>query len=186
MSICFIDGRWRPTGECCLPVTDLVIQRGVGVFDSIRIYDRRLFALDEHMKRLAQSAAMAGIECGTVVDRLRDIVREGAKRDDYPGNGDCIAKVYITGGDENNFGKFPKPRYFGILEECAAPSQEEYEKGVVVLPTPVGRPYPLMKSVNYLFGMIEHAGRDDMEECLYCPEGEVTETLRSSFFMSRG
>jgi branched-chain amino acid aminotransferase len=34
--------------------------------------------------------------------------------------------------------------------------------------------------------MIEHAGRDDMEECLYCPEGEVTETLRSSFFMSRG
>jgi branched-chain amino acid aminotransferase len=185
MSICFIDGGWRPAAECALPVTDLAIQRGIGVFDSIRVYSRRAFALDEHMKRLRDSAFAIGIECGDIINRMYGIVRDGAGRADCPGGGDCTARVYITGGDVNDRGRFPNPRHFAIFDEFHPMSREEYERGVALHPTPEGRPYPLVKTINYLVGLVQCAGMDDVLECLYCPGGEVTETLRSSFFIYR-
>ena len=186
MSISFFEGRFVPTEKCALPITDLVIQRGVGVFDSIRLYERRPFALDEHMQRLADSAKQAGIYCDdSIIETLAKAVREGAKRDDCPDGGDCIGKVYITGGDENNHGRFPHPRYFAIFESGPPITAEEYKTGVALYPAPEGRPYPLVKSINYLFGFMQSAERDDVLECLYCPDGEVTESLRSSFFMCK-
>jgi branched-chain amino acid aminotransferase len=187
MSICFFDGVFRPTEQCALPVTDLVIQRGVGVFDSIRVYDGRAFAITAHMERLEKSARLIGIELGdgTIIKKMTETVREGARRPDCPDGGDCIAKTYITGGDVNANGKFPEPRTFIIFEACGKTSPEEYEKGVALQPTDEGRPYPLAKSVNYLVGLMQGAGRDDVLECLYCPGGKITETLRSSFFICR-
>jgi branched-chain amino acid aminotransferase len=185
MSICYINGEWRPVGECSLPVTDLVIQRGVGVFDSLRIYDRRAMAVSAHMTRLSDSARSAGINVadGSVIRGLTDAVREGVKRPDCPDGGNCLAKVYITGGDENAHGLFPRPRSFVILEGGPEISPDEYRTGVALQPTTERRPYPLVKSINYLFGLMQGAGRDDVLECLYCPDGRVTETLRSSFFI---
>ena len=71
------------------------------------------------------------------------------------------------------------------MENAPEISPEEYKTGVALQPTTERRPYPLVKSINYLFGMIQGAGRDDILECLYCPDGYVTETLRSSFFICR-
>jgi branched-chain amino acid aminotransferase len=177
---------WRDTAECRLPVTDLVIQRGVGVFDSVRIYGRRAFALTEHMKRLERSASVAGIECGDIIDRMYGIVREGVLRDDCPGAGESIVRPYITGGDENDRGRFPHPRYFVIFERAQPEKPEDYERGVALLPTSEGRLSPAAKSVNYLFGLMRNAGQSDFKECLYCPGGEITETLSSSFFLCAG
>lgn len=186
MSICFIDGAFRPTEECRLPVTDMVIQRGVGVFDSIRLYDRKAFALSEHLERLKESAKGAGIRVDGIVERMFDTIREGARRDDCPNEGNCLVKPYITGGDVNDCGRFPEPRHFVIFEEGPPICAEEYKTGVALQPTSVERLHPLVKSTNYLFGLMQSAGMSDVLECLYCPGGEVTETLRSSFFACLG
>ncbi len=74
MSISYFEGQFVPTSQCRLPITDLVIQRGVGVFDSIRLYDRRAFALNEHMKRLEDSARIAGIACDGIVETLAEVI----------------------------------------------------------------------------------------------------------------
>ena len=183
MSICYYNGQFRPVGECRLPVTDLVVQRGVGVFDSIRIYDGNPFALGEHLERLRRSAEGAGINCGGIIEHLYDVIREGAKRPDCPDGGNCIVKAYITGGDVNNCGSFPEPRYFVVYEPGPGNNEEGYKNGVVLEPTTAERQYPLVKSINYLFGIIQSAGKPDTLECLYCPKGNITETLRSSFFL---
>jgi branched-chain amino acid aminotransferase len=168
-------------------VTDLVIQRGVGVFDSLRIYRRKALAITAHMKRLEGSAVSAGImiDGKDIIKDMTRIVREGALRDDCPDEGDCIAKVYITGGDSIDHGYFTNPRYFVIFEGGTKILPEEYKKGVALQPTSERRPYPLVKSINYLFGLMQGAGLDDVLECLYCPDGLVMETLRSSFFICR-
>jgi branched-chain amino acid aminotransferase len=168
-------------------VTDLAIQRGVGVFDSLRIYDRKAMAITAHMKRLEESARVSGIdvESGDIIKRMTEIVREGAKREDCPDGGNCIVKTYITGGDENIHGLFPSPRHFAIFESGPEISPDDYKNGAALQPTTEGRPYPVVKSINYLFGLMQGAGRDDVLECLYCPGGYVTETLRSSFFICR-
>ena len=185
MSICYYEGEFHPTEECCLPVTDLAIQRGVGVFDSIKLYERRAFALSMHLKRLEESAKGSGINYGGIIESMFDIIRAGAKRADCPDEGTCVVKPYITGGDINNFGSFPNPRHFVIFESGPVIKEEEYKTGVVLQPTSEERSYPLVKSTNYLSGFMKSAGMHDVLECLYCPGGEVTEALRSSFFICR-
>lgn len=185
MSICYYEGKFRPTSECGLPVTDLAIQRGVGVFDSIRIYEHKAFALSEHLERLAKSAEGARIQYGDIVERMFEVIREGAARPDCPGNGECLAKPYITGGDVNQTGRFPNPRFFVIFEDGGSLSPEEYKTGVALQPTAEGRPYPLIKTTNYLVGLMQCTDMSDVLECLYCPDGEITETLRSSFFLCK-
>ena len=187
MSICFMNGNFSPTDQCGIPVTDLVIQRGIGVFDSIRIYDGKAFALTAHMKRLENSARLARIDLGdgAIIEKMTEVVREGVKRSDCPDGGNCIAKAYITGGDVNEGGRFTKPRHFVIFESGGDISPDDYKRGVALQPTDEGRPFPLTKSINYMVGLIEGVG-DDIYECLYCPDGKITETLRSSFFICLG
>ncbi|MDR2779587.1 MAG: aminotransferase class IV [Synergistaceae bacterium] len=187
MSICYINGEYLPTEKCSLPVTDLVIQRGVGVFDSIRIYGGKALAITAHIERLGESARIAGINVkdGEIIRDITRAVREGALRADCPDGGDCIAKAYITGGDLVTRGTFPNPRHFVIFESGPKVKPEEYQNGAALQPTAEGRPYPLVKSINYLVGLMQEAGREDVLECLYCPGGKIMETLKSSFFICR-
>lgn len=185
MSICCYEGEFRPAADCRLPVTDLSIQRGIGVFDSIKLYDRHAFALTEHLNRLEESAKGSGIVVGDIIDKMYGIIRTGAKREDCPDGGTCIVKPYITGGDTNTFGSFPNPRYFVIFEAGPPIKEEDYKVGVVLQPTAEERLYPMVKSTNYLSGFMQSAGMPDVLECLYCPGGEITEALRSSFFICK-
>jgi branched-chain amino acid aminotransferase len=51
-----LDGAVMPAPEATIPVTDDGLLRGDGVFEVMRLYDGRPFALEEHLERLARSA----------------------------------------------------------------------------------------------------------------------------------
>lgn len=52
-----VDGRITETPEAVIPAADDGLLRGDGVFEVIRLYDGRAFALEEHLDRLERSAA---------------------------------------------------------------------------------------------------------------------------------
>src|SRR4051812_50112442 len=52
-----LDGAIRPAVETMVPATDEGLLRGDGVFEVIRVYDGRPFALPDHLDRLERSAA---------------------------------------------------------------------------------------------------------------------------------
>lgn len=52
-----LDGAIGPSGETLVPVTDDGFIRGDGVFEVIRVYHGRAFALDAHLDRMERSAA---------------------------------------------------------------------------------------------------------------------------------
>lgn len=186
MSLCYSNGKFLPLNECSLPITDLSIQRGVGAFESIRIYDGHPFAMTRHLDRLTASAAEAGIEAAEIIKQLPDIIREGIKRDEFPKDG--IVKPYITGGDINNKGTFPEPRFFVLFEDVHKPSDDDKKKGVALEPNRMDRAYPIIKSTNYMQGYIPLAKTDKANfEALYItPNGEITESTSSSFFLCGG
>jgi branched-chain amino acid aminotransferase len=167
-------------------VTDLAIARGVGVFDSLRGFDGKPFAMEEHMRRLEESALRIGIAVGDTVDRIRQVITDGLKRRDCPGGGTCLVKSFITGGDTNDLGMFPNPRHFVIFCRVELPADEKYRNGIALMPTSESRHCPTVKSINYLTGIMQCAGQADVWECLYCPGGEILETLASSFFAHIG
>ena len=57
MELGCLDGVIRPAAETLVPATDEGLLRGDGVFEVIRVYDGRPFALSDHLDRLERSAA---------------------------------------------------------------------------------------------------------------------------------
>ncbi len=187
MSLCYFNGKFAPVSECSLPITDMAIQRGVGAFDSIRVYNGRPLAMKQHLKRLAGSAAGAGIAASEIITKLPEIIREGLKQPNSSSE-DGIVKPYITGGDTNNNGSFPNPRFFVIFDGVHKPTEEEQKKGIVLEPNRLDRPFPLIKSTNYLFGLIplSKADKVNFESIYITPDGEITEAMSSNFFLCKG
>ncbi|MBQ3626305.1 MAG: aminotransferase class IV family protein [Synergistaceae bacterium] len=179
MLLCYINGQFVSQESAKLPVTDLIIQRGVGVFEVIATYNSRPLLLTPHLERLKASADSAKIKFNLDLNNLKNIIREGIKR----AGGEVRVKVYLTGGDsfDELTGEFINPRLFILFEQLEVPSQEQYEKGVTLEPVAYGRKDPTVKSVDYRSSYM--ISQPDAYEVLYCPDGEITETGHSSFFL---
>ena len=188
--LCYYEGKFMPASECRIPVTDMLIQRGVGTFESVRIYDGKLMGLTPHLERFANSVKSAGIDLEALggIKKIEEIIRLGVARDDCPKNG--MVKPYATGGDINEpKGVFPKPRFFAIFAPVlAAKTQDEIENGAALLPNKMLRPNPLVKSINYLFGLIPLGQSDHsyFESVYVTPQGEFTEGMTSNFYLVKG
>src|SRR5258708_19331478 len=56
-SLASVDGLVTLASEATIPATDEGLLRGDGIFEVIRVYDGRPFALEEHLRRLERSAS---------------------------------------------------------------------------------------------------------------------------------
>ena len=178
MELCYIEGQFVPLKEARLPVSDLIIQRGVGVFEVIATHDGRPLLMTPHLERLTRSAESSRIHGGPSIEEMKRIICEGVAR----AGGAVRVKAYLTGGDVFDEGRgFVRPRFFAIFEELSLPPTEAYEKGVTLEPLPYGRDDPSVKSVDYRSSYA--LSQSGAFEVLYCPDGEVTESGHSSFFL---
>ncbi|HSJ26986.1 MAG TPA: aminotransferase class IV [Acidimicrobiia bacterium] len=87
--ITFVDG----VRQAAIAVTDSTVVRGDGVFEAVRSYGGRLFALDEHLARLAHSAAAMGIDLPDG-ERIGSWMRSAAAE-----GGDGVVRVIVSRGD---------------------------------------------------------------------------------------
>ena len=55
-SLASLDGEIMPADEAMIPATDEGLLRGDGVFEVIRVYDGKPFAIEDHLTRLERSA----------------------------------------------------------------------------------------------------------------------------------
>lgn len=178
MILCFLDGEFVKPEDAKLPVSDLIIQRGVGVFEALATHNLKPLMLTPHMTRFINSAKSSGIHNIPDVEYMKKIVREGISRIGH----DVRIRTFLTGGDyfDEKAGCFPEPRFFVIFDEAGFITPEEFEHGVILEPVPVGRDDPAVKSVDYRMTFQMPA---EASEILYCPNGEITEGGHSTFFL---
>ena len=177
MELCYIGGRFVPPGEAVLPVSDLMIQRGVGVFETIGTYEKRPLMLTPHLERLLGGAERLQIYPPLSLEAMRAVVREGIARL----NEELQVKVYLSAGDVFEQGRgFVSPRFFVLFERLSLPSSSCYETGVTLEPVDGVRENPEVKSIDYRAAYALPSGAF---EVLYCPKGEITEAAHSSFFL---
>lgn len=68
----YIDGKLYPRDEARISVFDSVVQGGDAVWEGLRVYDGKIFALDEHLTRLLNSAKAMAFDSIPTRDRIRD------------------------------------------------------------------------------------------------------------------
>jgi branched-chain amino acid aminotransferase len=88
-----VDGRITPTPQATIALPDDGLYRGDGVFEVIRLYRGRPFALDEHLDRLERSAAAIELPVarGTLERELDALLAEF-------GAGDAQLRIVVTRG----------------------------------------------------------------------------------------
>ena len=178
IQLCFIDGKFVKPEEAVLSISDLIIQRGVGVFEAFASFGGKSLMLTPHMERFIASAKSSEIANLPDIEYMKSIVREGIAKVGH----DVRIRTFLTGGDYFDEEKacFPEPRFFVIFDDVGLITEEAREKGVVLEPVSFGRDNPEVKSVDY---RATYKMPHDAYDILYCPHGEITECGHSNFFL---
>src|SRR3712207_4402465 len=91
--LAILDGTVMPAAEARIPATDEGLLRGDGVFEVIRLYGGRPFALDDHLERLERSAR--NLRLPLDLDAVRADVGALLERN---AEGDAVVRVMVTRG----------------------------------------------------------------------------------------
>jgi branched-chain amino acid aminotransferase len=174
-----IDGELLEAREARIPAVDDGLLRGDGVFEVVRLYAGRPFALDEHLKRMAGSAA--NLRLPIDVDAVRTDVERLLAAADRPdtnadgsavaGTGSCLRLVVTRGG-----------RRLAFVEPLPAAPATLRLASVTYAPT---RLMDGVKSLSYAPNMLATrlaAERGADEALLVTPHGRVLEGSRQAFF----
>jgi branched-chain amino acid aminotransferase len=167
--LAILDGRTMPAEEATIPATDEGLLRGDGVFEVVRIYGGRAFALDEHLVRMTNSARNLRLpfDATAVQADAEALLAEGSP-------GDCAMRLVVTRGGHR----------LGILEPLKALPDTIALATVEYAPT---RVLDGIKSLSYGANMLttrlaREQGAD--EALLVTPHGRVLEAPTCSFFYS--
>jgi D-alanine transaminase len=184
MQMAMLQDRMIPLTELDPVHLDRGLYYGDGVYEVLRSYNGKLFALDEHLRRFARSLTAIGIE-GVDLSQVRSRV-VGA----FQASGLANAKIYfhITRGCGSR-DLFPKarlePTFFLTVMELGDSSADKTQ-GIAVSTFPDLRWRRCdIKSLNLLPNVL--ARRDAMEKgcdeaILVNESGLITEGAASSFF----
>jgi branched-chain amino acid aminotransferase len=165
-----MDGRIMAKEEAVIPVTDEGLVRGDGVFEVVRLYQGRPFALDEHLERMAGSASTSRLEID--FEALRTEI--GALLE-AAGPHDNALRVMCTRGG----------RRIALIEPVAEFPDSIALSVVTYAPT---RVLDGVKSLSYAANMLctrLARERGAFEALLVTPHGRVLEAPTSSFFYVR-
>lgn len=165
-----LNGAVAPVAELTIPVTDEGLVRGDGVFEVVRLYGGRPFALEDHYARLERSAATARLP----VD-LPALRAEVDALLDRSGPLDAALRIMCTRGG----------RRIALIERIPPYPDTVALATVTCAPT---RVLDGVKSLSYCANMLctrlaQEQGADDA--LMVTPHGRVLEAPTSSFFYVR-
>ncbi len=151
----YIDGQFYDRENAKISVFDHGLLYGDGVFEGIRFYNGRVFRLEEHIRRLFDSAKAICLDVGLMPDEISaavvETIRQNELRDGY-------VRLVVTRGCGDlglNPSLCPKTTVFIIASKITLYSPDKYENGLHVVTCATrriahGALSPMVKSLNYL------------------------------------
>jgi branched-chain amino acid aminotransferase len=171
------NGKLLPAQQAVVPLSNIEYSYGFGVYETIRVARGVTYFLEEHAKRLMQSAQIIGL--GHTFDEafIRDAVSSLVKRTDVPAYN---LKVLLIGG--------VTPEQADLYITCLNPHFPErklYRTGVTLISERAERLFPQAKSLNMFTSYTAYRRAQQLgahDALLVNQAGCITEGTRTNFF----
>jgi branched-chain amino acid aminotransferase len=189
----WLNGKLVDEADAKISVFDHGLLYGDGVFEGIRVYNRKVFELKAHIDRLYESAKVIRLDMPVSREKLIRAVEETARANQVI---DGYIRLVVTRGI-GTLGLNPFVCENGcvyiIADNIQLYPEEFYEKGMKVISATTVRNHPLalppqVKSLNYLnniLAKIEALDNNVPEAIMYNHEGYVAEATGDNVFIVR-
>lgn len=181
---CCLNGKIIEAEKAGLPLDDLGIIRGYGLFDSLMLYKGKPFLLKEHYERLKRGAKELGLKVPFSLKEMDSTIRTLSKKNEMK---HAAVRTVITGGVNSSKG-FDKQNFFILFEKTPQISESIYKQGGKLITHNHQRVIPQAKTTNYItyIRMQKEQKKQKAVEILYTSEGKVLECATSNFFIIKG
>ncbi len=189
----WLDGELVDESEAKISVFDHGLLYGDGVFEGIRFYNRRVFRLEEHIRRLFDSARAIVLNLPWTQEEVCRFVVETVAAN---GLDDGYIRLVVTRGS-GGLGLNPylceRASMFIIASTISLYPKEHYENGLSVITCATRRPAPAalmpqVKSLNYLnnvMAKVEAIQSGALEAIMLNEQGYVAECTSDNLFLIR-
>ena len=187
----YVDGKFYSKDRAKISVFDHGLLYGDGVFEGIRIYNGRIFRLDEHIDRLYESASTISLNIGISRAKLVQATIKTAKVNNIKTG---YIRLVITRGI-GTLGLNPylcrKPQIIIIVDKINLYEPQLYDKGLRIITSATRRNHneaisPRVKSLNYLnniLAKIEAINAGCIEALMLNHEGYIAEATGDNVFI---
>jgi branched-chain amino acid aminotransferase len=191
----YVAGRLVPKEQATVSVYDHGLLYGDGIFEGIRVYSKRVFLLEEHVRRLYDSAKAIRLTIPLTPAEMTKAVEETVAANKI---NDGYVRLVVTRGAGSlglDIRKTSHPQVIIIADTITLYPEELYEKGLEIITASTIRNHsaalsPRIKSLNYLnniLAKIEGTDAGCQEALMLNHKGEVSEcTGDNIFIVSRG
>jgi D-alanine transaminase len=188
-AIAYFNGRYLPKDEVHLSPEDRGFLFGDGVYEVIRSYEGKLFALQAHLARMRFGLCELGI-AGADVDELGEVAAELIRRNTL-GQGDATVYLQVTRGAAPRTHFFPDPPVPPTVYAQAGrfTPKGDPATGIAVITVPDIRWARCdIKTVQLLPNCLanQRARAAGAQEALFVRDGVVLEGSHSSLFFVFG
>lgn len=188
----YINGKFYDEENAKISVFDHGLLYGDGIFEGIRLYEKCVFKLDEHLERLEYSAKAILLMLPWSREEIAKAVLETCRQNGLI-NG--YIRLVVTRG-KGSLGLSPKgcddPQLIIIAGQISLYAAELYESGLKIITVPTRRMGPAalsthIKSLNYLNNILAkmEAGNQGYPEAIMLNEqGYVAECTGDNIFIA--
>jgi branched-subunit amino acid aminotransferase/4-amino-4-deoxychorismate lyase len=164
------DGEVLPIEQAVVPLADVEYAYGFGVYETVRLAKGRLLFLDEHCKRLSESARIIGLKHDFSNEAVVRYVKELVAKN---GADSCNLKILLIGGASGS-----RASLNILCLNPLFPDRKLYKQGVHTISEWMERPLPHAKTLNMLPSYLARRGAraaGAYEALLVNRHGHVTE-----------
>jgi len=178
-----INGEYVPFQQSALPISDLAIQRGYGIFDFFLVRDRVAPYLSFHLDRFINSAALMKLDLSYSKEELTSLVNDLIAKNNIRNSS---VKIMLTGGmSTDDFTLCPGKSSLVIINKpYEVKWPEAWKNGASLILAKYQREMPEAKTINYIrsVSLSQKLVETGAAEILYLDRNWVRECSRSNIF----
>lgn len=169
-----INGKITDPKEAVLPVDNIELNYGFGVYENIRYRNHAIYFADEHLDRLLHSAKAIGLTHQFEKKQIRNWIIELIKKNEAES---ANIKILLIGGVE--------PMLYILQLAPKFPDKKIYKEGVKAITAIYERYLPQAKTLNMLpsYILYKKAIEQNAYDAILCDKkGNIHEGTRSNIF----